>query len=86
MTVDLGGHRQVSLFSHARRSIITKHHEHFEIIIDLSGKKNSCASLQARRVWRDYCMDVQVVAVSIQRHKNFVTIFVCIEHCNKKIK
>ena len=30
-------------------------------------------------------MDVQVVAVSIQRHKNFVTIFVCIEHCNKNI-
>ena len=30
-------------------------------------------------------MDVQVETVSIQHHKNFVTIFVCIEHCNKNI-
>ena len=60
MTVDLGGHRQVSIFSHARRSIIPKDQEHFEIIIELSDKKNSWALLQARRVWRDYCMDMQV--------------------------
>ena len=78
MTVDLGGHRQVSIFSHARRSMITKHHEHFQIIIELSDKKNSCALLQARRVWRDYCMDVQVGCVSIQRQKHFVIMFVCI--------
>ena len=30
-------------------------------------------------------MDVQAETVSIQHHKNFVTIFVCIEHCNKNI-
>ena len=75
MTVDLGGHRQVSIFSHARRSIITKHRKHFEIIIELSDMKNSWALLQARRVWRDYCMDVQVGRVSIQRQKHFVIIF-----------
>ena len=65
MTVDLGGHRQVSIFSLARRSIITKQYEHFQIIIELSDTKNSCALLQARRVWRDYCMDVQVGSVSL---------------------
>ena len=85
MTVDLGGHRQVSILSHARRSRITKHHEHFQIIIELSDKKNSCALLQARRVWRDYCMDVQVGRVSIQRQKHFVIMFICIGYCNNKI-
>ena len=76
MTVDLGGHRQVSFFSHAMRSIITKHLEHFQIIIELSDTKKSCALLQARRVWRDYCMDVQVGRVSIQQNISSQSLFI----------
>ena len=59
MTVDLGGHRQV------QGIIFSKCDQHGHIIIKSSDKNISFPQLQARRVWRDYCMDVQVGSVSL---------------------
>ena len=54
MTVDLGGHRQVQGINYSKCD------QHGHIIIKSSDTNNSFTQLQARRVWRDYCMDVQV--------------------------